>query len=111
MYNKENTKEAEDILARISAELIKQKKPQAELITFLDLPKGTYSAWKAGRSRNYCEHLHAISSFLGVSAEYLVTGEKEANVISDRIERELINTFRELDDEKQDAIMQIVRLL
>ena len=54
MRNSENTKEAEEILVRISAELARQGKQQAELVFYLDLPKGAYSNWKAGKSRNFC---------------------------------------------------------
>ena len=64
MNNRDNTKEAEEILSRISAELTRQNRMQAELVAYLDLPKGVYSNWKAGKSRNFCEHLGAISKFL-----------------------------------------------
>ena len=40
MHNKENTKKAQEIIARITGELEQQGKTQAELITYLDLPKG-----------------------------------------------------------------------
>lgn len=111
MYNKENTREAEEILTRISAELALQNKMQAELISYLDLPKGAYSNWKAGKSRNFCEHLGAIAQFLGVSVEYLVTGkEAEKNLMNPR-EEELIRLYRELTPEKQDALRLMAKLL
>ncbi len=65
MHNKDNTQEAEEIFNRILSEMEQQGKKCAELIEALNLPRGTFSSWKAGRSRNYCEHLHAISLFLG----------------------------------------------
>ena len=43
MRNKENTKEAEGILIRISKEMERQGKKQAELVKYLDLPLGTYT--------------------------------------------------------------------
>ena len=43
MNNRDNTKEAEEILSRISAELTRQNRMQAELVAYLDLPKGVYS--------------------------------------------------------------------
>ena len=45
MRNKENTKEAEGILIRISKEMERQGEKQAELVKYLDLPLGTYTNW------------------------------------------------------------------
>ena len=84
MYNRENTEEADAILARISAELKKQGRKQKELITYLNLPRAAFSGWKAGRGRSFCEHLAAISEFLNVSVEWLVTGSEKKYLVSDR---------------------------
>jgi hypothetical protein len=111
MHNKDNTKEADEILARIIDELEKQGKKPSELIRYLNLPRGIFAAWKAGRSRYYCEHLAAISQFLDVSVEYLVIGEKQNNKISNSMEQELIDCFRCLDKAKQEAVLQNVRWL
>ena len=93
MNNRDNTKEAEEILSRISAELTRQNRMQAELVAYLDLPKGVYSNWKAGNSRNFCEHLGAISKFLNVSAEYLVTGKYAEKNLENPREIELLNWY------------------
>lgn len=111
MRNKENTKEAEAILKRISAELERQGETQAALVAFLDLPKGCYSAWKAGRSRNYCEHLGEISRFLNVSAEYLLMGSVSEKTVENSREQELLDLFRKLDIEKQKAVLQNIKWL
>lgn len=111
MRNSENTKEAEEILVRISEELSRQKRTQSDLIAFLDLPKGAFSNWKAGKSRNFCEHLGAISKFLNVSAEYLVTGKDAEKNIENPREIELLDWYRKLSPEKQDAIRQMAKLL
>ena len=106
MYNKESTKEATEILSRITMELERQGKKQAELIAYLDLPRGTFSSWKAGRSRNFCEHLGQISGFLGMDAGYLVTGNDSESTIENGRERKLISLFRKLSVEKQDAMIR-----
>ena len=111
MRNSENTKEAEEILVRISEELARQKRTQSDLIAFLDLPKGAFSNWKAGKSRNFCEHLGAISEFLNVSTEYLVTGKDVQKTITNPREVELLTWYRKLSPEKQDAIRQMAKLL
>lgn len=111
MRNKENTKEAEEILIRISKEMERQGKKQAELVKYLDLPLGTYTNWKLGKSRNFYEHLGEIARFLNVSAEYLVTGSVAEKMIENSREKELLARYRKLNEEKQDAVLQNVKWL
>lgn len=111
MYNSENTKEAELIFRRMDDELVRQGKTQAALIGSLDLPRGTYSAWKAAKSRNFCEHLGAIAEFLSVSVEYLVTGKDAEKNLTNPREEELLLLYRELNPEKQDVLRHIAKLL
>ena len=111
MYNKDNTKEAEGILSRISTELNQRGKTQAELVSYLDLPRGTYSAWKAGRSRSFCEHIGAIAEFLGVAPGWLVTGWVEKGNVENNREQELLEYYRMLRTEKQEAVLQNIKWL
>lgn len=111
MYNKDNTQEAEEIFKRILSEMERQGKKYAGLTEYLDLPRGTFSAWKAGRSRNFCEHLNSISAFLGVSAEYLITGNVDGKFAESVEEQELLDCYRRLDPEKQEAILKNIRWL
>lgn len=109
MYNREKTREAEEVLQRISLELEKQGKTQAQLVDFLELPRGTYTNWKAGRSRSYCEHIGEIALYLQVSPEYLITGNVPPTAIENYAERELLLRYRSLSDSSQEKIMNIVR--
>lgn len=109
MYNKENTKEADEIFSRISDEMTKQNKKQAELIRFLDLPVGTFTNWKLKKSRNFCEHLQSIALFLKVDAGWLLTGTTKEGTIRDSSEMELLDEFRKLSSEKQSKVLQNVR--
>ena len=111
MYNKENTQEAEEIFNRILSEMERQGKKYAELTEFLDLPRGTFSLWKAGRSRNFCEHIGSIAGFLGVSAEYLITGNVDGKFAESVEEQELLDYYRRLTPEKQEAILKNIRWL
>ena len=56
MSNKFQSRTSE-ILGRISNELEKRHITQAELVAYLGLPLGTYTNWKLGRSRNFCEYI------------------------------------------------------
>lgn len=111
VYNREKTKEAEEIFARISAEMERKGFKQAELISYLNLPRGTYSSWKAGRTRTFCEHLGEISQFLEINVEYLVTGQLTTDGVVNTAEQELLQSFRKLNPVKQQAILQMAELL
>ena len=110
MYNWENTEEADAIFERISSEMVKQGRKQAELNTYLNLPRGTFTAWKLKRGRSFCEHLAAISEFLNVSVEWLVTGSEKKYLVTDE-EKELVDYYRLADDEGKAAFMTIAHAL
>ena len=110
MNNSIERKKTEAILGRISRELETQHKTQAELVAYLGLPVGTYTNWKLGRSRNFCEHLEAIAEYLNVDTGWLVTGERSACAINQQ-EQGLLELFRKLDAEKQHAVIQNMRWL
>lgn len=110
MHNKDNTREAEEIFDRILSETERQGKKYAEITEFLDLPRGTFSAWKAGRSRNFCEHIGAIANYLNVDVRWLITGEASGDPINQQ-EQERLGTFRRLDEEKKKTILQNMKWL
>ncbi len=111
MHNKDNTREAEEIFDRILSEMERQGKRYAELTEFLNLPRGTFSSWKAGRSRNFCEHIGAIAEFLGVSAEYLITGNVDGKYAESVEEQQLLDCYRKLSPEKQETVLKNLRWL
>ena len=47
MYNKDNTREADEIFSRILSEMERQGRKYAELTEHLELPRGTFSSYKA----------------------------------------------------------------
>ncbi len=100
----------EGILGRISHELETQHKTQAELVAYLGLPVGTYTNWKLGRSRNFCEHIEAIAEYLNVDVGWLVTGEASTGAINQQ-EQELLETYRRLNAVKQEAVIQNMKWL
>lgn len=111
MHNKDNTREADEIFSRILSEMERQGRKYAELTEHLELPRGTFSSWKAGRSRNFCEHIGAIVDFLGVSAEYLINGNIEGKLVENSEEQQLLNYYRKLNTEKRKAVLQNIKWL
>ena len=89
----------------------RQSRKYAKLTEYLELPRGTFSSWKAGRSRNFCEHIGAIADFLGVSAEYLITGNIEGKLVENSEEQQLLNYYRKLNAEKRKAVLQNIKWL
>lgn len=84
---------AQDMLNRIIGLLKEQGKTQKDLTDYLGVKNGTFTAWKAGRNTSFTKYLPQISEFLGVSAEFLVSGDDNgqtanystANDVLDRI--------------------------
>lgn len=111
MCEKKQPKAVEQIFDRISSEMERQGRKQAELTEYLGLPRGTYTNWKLGRGRTFCEHLGDIADFLGVDIGWLVTGEIRSADIKDEREKELLELFRKLSKEKQNSILQNMKWL
>ena len=111
MYNRENTEEAEAIFQRIVSEMRRQGIKQTEFNDHLNLPRGTFSSWKAGRCRNYCEHLGTVAEFLDVDVEWLVTGKISDKWPVSGTEKEMLMKFRELNESQRLAMIQIMDLL
>ena len=103
--------EAQEIFSRINDEMKRQKKQQAELITYLNLPRGTYTQWKLGRTRYFCEHLNAIAKFLGIDPGWLLTGRVSGVDEITPDELELIRVFRGIEGEEKRIWMDNYRVL
>ena len=82
-----------------------------ELNEFLGVNNNTYDNWRTGKSSSYMNHIEKISSFLGVTPGYLITGKLDASSPYTVIEEELIRLFRELTTKKQEAVINLARLL
>ena len=62
--------------------------------------------------RNFLgEYIGAIADFLGVSAEYLINGNIEGKLVENLEEQQLLNYFRKLNVEKQNAVLQNIKWL
>lgn len=93
-------------------ELMKEKRMTAYSIeALLELPHGTFSNWKRGRSRTYYEHIDEIADRLGVTLEFLIRGTENVQFVLSSQETELVGDFRRLSDEAKDVVLKNVRLL
>ena len=96
-------KNDDEVLQRISETLKKRGKYNKDLISFLGLTTGTYSNWKRKLSNSYLSYIEDIASYLGVSVEYLITGNATRPAINPLVllpkeEAKLVECYRCLDD-------------
>lgn len=94
------------ITERLFKTLADKKLSQKELGLHINTSDKTISAWKANNSLPPADKLVGISEFLGISLEYLITGE-ETNISSNLTESELkmLNLFSELTPIQQGELI------
>jgi len=96
-----------NIVERIGKEIDKKGLKRTELYKIV--PSGTLSNWKTQGQGPNSYTLYKVAIFLGVSVDYLLTGN-ESNGLSGE-ERDLILSFRALNNQKdKDEVMGIINL-
>ena len=68
-----------DTVSRIFELVGKQFREQQDFAKELGIASNIVSNWRCGRSSTYRKYLPEIASVLGVSVEYLLTGEEREN--------------------------------
>ena len=97
------------ITERIFVGLAQKKISQKEFAKRIEVNEKTVSAWKKNNSLPPADKISKISDCLGVTVNYLLTGEEEKPVIQqsqnfqqiNSREKELLEYFRELSNEEQ----------
>ena len=98
----------EAVFERIDSLMKQQGRQHKELNEYLKLGERTYNNWKTGKSSTYLQHIDEIATFLGVSPNYLITGNDKYSS-SNALEDELLDVFRPLSEQKQRWILNIVK--
>ena len=101
----------DDTFERICSLMKEQKIQDQEMISYLDLSRGTFSNWRRNNGRSYYEHIDKIADRLGATIDYLIRGE---NIKTDSLshqETELLNNYRKLTNEGKDVVSATVKLL
>lgn len=84
--------------------------------------RSTFTDWKNGRSEPKTEKLGKIADYLGVSVDYLMTGEEKETSLSDqpdlwekiRHDKELLNALEKyikLSDRKKKHVIETINVL
>lgn len=91
-----------EIIERILKTLDEKDKLAVELCRLLDIQQSTFSSWKTRKKNPPAEYLKTIADFLGVSLDYLITGEDTPpKKYTSSAEDELLGLFRSLPDTKK----------
>ncbi len=91
-----------EIIERIYENLNKSGKKAYELCKELGIRTSTMSTWKTRTSDPPAKYMKTIADFLGVSLDYLLTGEESPVQKTTTIqEDELLNLFRSLPENKK----------
>lgn len=98
-----------EIIERIVQTLNEKDKLAVDLCRVLDIRSSTMSTWKAKTSDPPARYMPTIAKFLGVSLDYLLTGEEapipETVKTTTMMEDELLELFRALPEHKKYEFM------
>ena len=100
----------EAVFERIDSLMEQQERQHKELHEHLKLGERTYNNWKNGKSSTYLQHIDEIAKFLGVTPNYLITGDDKYSS-PNKIEEELIDLFRTLSETRQRWLLNVVKAI
>lgn len=101
----------DDTLNRICRLMNEQKIQDQEMISYLELSRGTFANWRRNNGRSYYEHIDKIADRLDVTIDYLIRGEDlKTNSLSHQ-EYELIENFRKLNKNEKEVVSAGTKLL
>ena len=101
------------VFERIERLLADRGKSQQSMLADLGMSRSAYANWKSGQSKSYLKRIDGIAKFLEVSPNYLLRGIENECVEEPytAAEDELIRLFRQLNEERQECVIQVVRVL
>lgn len=90
------------IIERITQLLYERDRTAYELCKAVGIQTSTMSTWKARKRNPPADYIPAIANFLGVSVDYLLTGQESvAPRYTSSTEDELLELFRQLPENKK----------
>ena len=106
----------EQVFDRINKLLTQKHFTQKDLISYLGLTRGTYTNWSRGKSTTYLSYIEEISTFFGVNANYLITGNPDMKSDVQLYpltceELKMLETFRKYSESDRSFIIELMALL
>lgn len=98
------------ILERVYEELGKQNIKPIRLCEHIGIPTGLLSTWKRRNTEPKAKYIKPMAEFLGVSENYLLTGEKEGeqNLNDDPDIRKIERARRDMPTQEKEKMMKIL---
>jgi transcriptional regulator with XRE-family HTH domain len=102
----------DEIVERIEALRVEKGITQRKMIEDLGLNSNSFMRWKYENSKSYMKYINQIADYLGVTAQYLLTGNDEilGTNLSD-IETSLVKLFRKITIEQQEAVIKLLETM
>ena len=113
MVEPKNPLTDDPVMIRIMELLDNQSLNEKDLIEKLGMARGTFTAWKYGRTRSYQGHITEIAEILDVSPNYLLRGsddEIDVETMSDS-EKQLIKAYRKIGSDGRRHIDEMVAFI
>ena len=100
----------ENPVVRRIVELIRKRgKHERDLTDYIGIAPGAMSKWKYDGSYVYIKYIKEICEFLDTTPNYLFLGPDDEEERLTPKERELLETYRKLDDGRKECITQTLR--
>ena len=89
---------------------------QREMAKEMFVSQGTYNNWENGKTQPSIEQLKRLSGLFGVSVDYLIGNTDEYGAVELKCdlsaeEKTLMNKYRALSKENQNALLMIIKNL
>jgi len=105
-------------ISRYEAILKDRKIPKMQFYRDCDITDAAVSQWRKGKTKPAMTTISKIAEYLGVTAEYLLTGEGQKNSSlpdgrerEDEVTKELREIWDEADYDERAAILEVARLM
>jgi len=99
-------------ISRYEAILKDRKIPKMQFYRDCDITDAAVSQWRKGKTKPAMTTISKIAEYLGVTAEYLLTGEGQKNTAHQTVDgqiSELMELFSKLSPEEQERELAYLR--
>ena len=97
------------VVKRIVNLIKEQGKRERDLTDYLGLSPGAMSKWKYDGSYVYIKYIYEICEYLDTTPNYLFLGSEDKEERLTPKEKDLIKTYRMLDDRRKNCIYEIIK--
>ena len=102
-------RKVDNIVVQRIVEIIHQRgKQEKDLTDYLGLSPGAMSRWKYDGSYVYTKYIYEICEYLDTTPNYLFFGPEEEEERLTPSEKEMIQTYRGLDDGRKQCIRETI---